>query len=327
MIRVLQCCTGLEEIVYNELLRPEMENGLIAPKSLAVITEEIRSGKGLTSMDRGSPIGYISIREWSSGIEIMSLVVDKDLRKRRMGTELVQLALNTVKRVRPGQKIMALTNVNSTNIFRRLGFQSFVKFGLPEEIRLACAGCPEEGRFPECHCDTVILPQKNQFYVCELNFSDSRSVRELAAFYCETWKEPPWNELFWERDAVVREIAIEKRNDVWLIAKSNGLMVGFAAGRMATANDIEPLVKGEIVLPQPIAFQTEIGVKPHARLNGVGRELNRLLGKCLVARGARSVIVRTKAAGAMKILRQAGFEQTHVSMPGDPERFYWFLKV
>jgi len=327
MIRVMQCCTGLAEIVYDELLRPEMQKGLIAQKTLAVITEEIRSGKAFIAMDRGSPIGYISIREWSNGIEIMSLVVDKYFRKRRIGTELIQLALKTVKRVRPGQKIMALTNVNSDNIFRRLGFQSFVKLGLPEEMRRACVGCPEDGQFPHCHCETMVLPQKDQFYVCQLNFADRKVVDELAKFYCETWKEPPWNEYFWEIEKVIADIAVNKHNDIWLIAKIFGWIVGFAAGRMATQEDVAPLVAGSVKLPHPVAFMTEIGVRPGVRLYGIGSELNRLLGKALVERGARSLIGRTKAIGAIKILARAGFEKTHVSMPGDPERFYWLLKT
>lgn len=317
----------LTEWVYADLLRPEMERGTIAQKTFAEIKKEIRSGKAFMAMLRGSPVGYISFKDWQSGIELMTIVVDKDYRKRGLGTRLANMVLETVREMFPERKIMVLPNVNSIGIFSKLGFEVFFKLGLPEELLRACDGCPEQKQFPHCHCETMILPRANQTYVSELDFADEKSVEELAVLYCETWKEPPWNEFHWQKEQVVRDIAVEKRNDIWLVAKTNGPIIGFAAGRIVNAIDREELKGGGIALPEATAFITEIGVRPYARLCGLGRELNGLLVRHFKLIGTESIVARTKAAGAIRIFESAGFEKTPVSMPSDPDRFYWILKI
>jgi len=317
----------LTKWVYDELLRPEMERGVIVQKTFAEIKAEIRSCKAFIAMDRGSPVGYISFKDWQNGIELMTIVVDKASRNRGLGTHLATKVLETVRQMFPERKIMVLPNANSIGIFRKLGFKEFFKLGLPEDMHSACSGCPEQRQFPNCHCVTMVLPQANQSYISELDFEDRKAVKELAALYCETWKEPPWNEFDWQADKVIRDIAVERRNDIWLMAKTNKSIVGFAAGRVVKAIDREDFDRCEIVLPEVTAFITEIGVKPDARLRGLGREMNSLLVRHFKLIGMRSIVARTKAAGAIRIFESAGFEKTNVSMLSDPERFYWILKI
>jgi N-acetylglutamate synthase-like GNAT family acetyltransferase len=306
------------------LIEPEMKAGLIAQKTKQEIAQEIKTSQAFFAFNCDGIVGYISIKIWQSCIELMTIVVDPCLRKKGIGTRLAQKAMHLVQGISKGQEIMALPNKNSAGIVHKLGFITSYKSAMPNELRQGCQGCPEEHQFPACHCDTLVWPN-GQVIIQSLDMSDTSTVQQVAQFYCQVWQEPPWLEFFWKPEKVYQQILNYQQHQYykWLVAKTSGQVVGFAASFVPYQDKISQVIPGVSYEGKAIGYAAEMAVNSELRLQGWGTKLFDLMLQDLKQSGSELVLGRTKAVGMEKILQQAGFVQTTLHMPGDPERFYW----
>lgn len=86
--------------------------------------------------------------------ETRSLVVAKKFQKRGMGTKLVEECIREAGRMGIN-KIFTLTLEENVSFFKRLGFRTIRKSGLPQKIWQECVNC---SRFPSnCNETPLIL--------------------------------------------------------------------------------------------------------------------------------------------------------------------------
>ncbi len=84
--------------------------------------------------------------------EIRSLVVAKNLQGKGIGTKLVKECINEAKKMEIN-KIFTLTLQENAKFFKKLGFKTIKKAGLPQKIWQECVKCP---RFP-FNCNEIPL--------------------------------------------------------------------------------------------------------------------------------------------------------------------------
>jgi len=86
--------------------------------------------------------------------EIRSLVVSKNFQGKGIGTELVKECINEAKKMGIN-KIFTLTLKDNIKFFKKLGFKTIKKSGLPQKIWQECVKC---SRFPfKCNEIPLIL--------------------------------------------------------------------------------------------------------------------------------------------------------------------------
>jgi len=86
--------------------------------------------------------------------EVRSLAVFKNYQGKGIGTQLVKKCINEAKEMGIN-KIFTLTIKENINFFKKLGFKSIKKSGLPQKIWQECVRCP---MFPfKCNETPLIL--------------------------------------------------------------------------------------------------------------------------------------------------------------------------
>lgn len=316
----------LDEI--RQMIEEENRNSLMAFKSSGELALEIKNGQAALLFVDARLVGYCSYKIWKTCVEIMSLVVKPSQRGRGFGYQLFEFAAKAALNRFPDKKLLSLLNKNSVGIARRAGFKEFYKLAMPLELRESCAGCLEEKDFPNCHCQTLSLTRDGEWRIKALAADNEDDVMELAEFYCEVWKEPPWNENFWQAEEVADKIRNDLRanNSLWLLAKINGEIIGFALGHEISSEKFFEMTRQTHCAEfggGRIFYHAELAIKKDFRLQGIGSELMRVLETFAVSSGCLFAVVRTKSVGAMKILENLNFQKTTVEHPGDPERKYW----
>ena len=129
----------------QEIVQPEIENGVILPRSDDEIATNIRSYT-LVVKD-GECIGFAALHIHTAYLaEIRSLIVKEDHRGEKIGEGLVLQLLDEAHSLGV-QKVLALTYKQS--FFERLGFVEIPKESLPEhKIWADCIKCKH---FPVCN--------------------------------------------------------------------------------------------------------------------------------------------------------------------------------
>ena len=127
------------------LVAPEVESGVILPRSDDEIATNIRSYT-LAFLDE-KLVGFCALHIHTSYLaEIRSLIVDQDQRGKKIGENLVKELLREADFLGL-QKVLALTY--KQNFFQRLGFVEIPKESLPEhKIWADCIKCIH---FPLCN--------------------------------------------------------------------------------------------------------------------------------------------------------------------------------
>ncbi|NQT49380.1 GNAT family N-acetyltransferase [Candidatus Kuenenbacteria bacterium] len=312
-----------------DMIFKENRNSLVAYKSKAELKTEFGNAQaGLLFID-GKLCGYSSFKIWQSCIEMMSLIVKKEFRNQGLGFQLRQFVLEKALKRFPEKMFLSLPNKNSINIVRKSGFVDLFKLALPLELRESCENCLEENDFPNCHCQALVFPSENQVYIQCLDYENLEDIDSLAKFYCEIWKESPWNEYFWEIESVKQDILAyrARENGVWLIAKFNGQIVGFMAYSFVNEELMKKIAGHDFLSSEfgngQVAYSAELGIMQVKRLRGLGTALFTASIADMSAEGVSTILGRTKAPGMERILQTAGFYQMEVSHPNDPGRKYW----
>jgi amino-acid N-acetyltransferase len=136
----------LTDIVkMQELVLPEVQNGIILERSDDEIATNIRSYT--LAWLSGELIGFMALHIHTSYLgEIRSLIVKDGFRGKKIGEQLVNKAIDEAHMLGL-QKVLSLTYKQS--FFERLGFHEIPKESLPEhKIWADCIKCKH---FPVCN--------------------------------------------------------------------------------------------------------------------------------------------------------------------------------
>lgn len=146
----------MSEIIYKKptlcdipamqmLVAPEIESGVILPRSNDEIATNIRSY--FLAMDGDKLVGFVALHIHSPLLaELRSMIIDSAYRGRNIGSTLVEKACEEGRRL--GLKeVLALTY--QQRFFERLGFVEIPKESIPEhKIWADCIKCKH---FPVCN--------------------------------------------------------------------------------------------------------------------------------------------------------------------------------
>jgi amino-acid N-acetyltransferase len=134
-------------VIANLLVAPAAQ-GLVLPRTADDINALI--GNFLVAQIDREAVGAVALRDYGNGLfEVRSLVVRPDMMNRRIGTALVQAALDTAAD-RQARTVFALTY--HPRLFERLGFRQVRKERFPQKVWLDCAKC----RKRDC-CDEIAV--------------------------------------------------------------------------------------------------------------------------------------------------------------------------
>jgi len=129
----------------QQLVEPEIESGVILPRSNDEIATNIRSY--FLAMDSDKLVGFVALHIHSPALaELRSMIIDTAYRGQNIGTKLVENACDEGARL--GLKeVLALTY--QQRFFERLGFVEIPKESIPEhKIWADCIKCKH---FPVCN--------------------------------------------------------------------------------------------------------------------------------------------------------------------------------
>ncbi len=131
----------------QEVVRKDVEEGTILARSDDELATNIRSYTIAKDGGSGEIIGYVALHIHSMRLgEIRSLIVKEGHRHRRIGTRLVEQAVEEGRRLKV-QEVLALTYMGT--FFERLGFIEIPKETIPEhKIWADCIKCKH---FPVCN--------------------------------------------------------------------------------------------------------------------------------------------------------------------------------
>jgi len=129
----------------QQLVAPEIESGVILPRSNDEIATNIRSY--FIALDGDKLVGFVALHIHSPKLaELRSMIIDQNYRGRNIGTALVEKA-SEEGRYLGLKEILALTY--QQRFFERLGFVEIPKESIPEhKIWADCIKCKH---FPVCN--------------------------------------------------------------------------------------------------------------------------------------------------------------------------------
>ncbi|MDO9208848.1 MAG: N-acetyltransferase [Sulfuricurvum sp.] len=129
----------------QKLVAPEIESGVILPRSDDEIATNIRSY--ILAMEGEKLVGFCALHIHSPNLaEIRSMIIDSEYRGRHIGSELVDKACEEGARLGLGE-ILVLTY--QQRFFENLGFIEIPKESIPEhKIWADCIKCKH---FPICN--------------------------------------------------------------------------------------------------------------------------------------------------------------------------------
>ena len=131
----------------QEIVKKEVEEGIILPRSDDELATNIRSYTIATEIESGEIIGYVALHIHSMRLaEIRSLIVKEGHRHRKIGSRLVEEAVAEGRKLQV-KEVLALTYMGT--FFERLGFSEIPKESIPEhKIWADCIKCKY---FPVCN--------------------------------------------------------------------------------------------------------------------------------------------------------------------------------
>jgi amino-acid N-acetyltransferase len=129
----------------QELVRPQVIEGIILDRNNDEIATNIRSY--ILAYEEKKLVGFTALHIHTINLaEIRSLIVDADYQNKKIGTTLVQKALEEAKKLGLGE-ILVLTY--RKNFFEQLGFVEIPKESIP--VHKIWADCVKCKHFPVCN--------------------------------------------------------------------------------------------------------------------------------------------------------------------------------
>ena len=161
-------------------------------------------------------------------------------------------------------------------------------------------------------------------------------LESWAKLYCEIWKEPPWNEDFWQPENVAVDLSREMQNPdaVAYLALDQNRVVGFTHGYSVSRDELQEIA-GNTMLDHlfekndRVYYVDELGVATSYRGQRISLYLTASLIEHARERRVSSVTLRTdvEAVAARHVYRELGFTELTVHDAAHPSRTYWFLDL
>jgi len=135
-----------------QLINDSAELGLMLPKSLASLYENVR--EFLVVDEGGRVVGVCGLSiVWANWAEVASLAVDKSQRGKGLGRKLVEACLQEAKALGIPR---AMTLTYERAFFEKLGFSVLDRQQLPLKVWSECVRCPKNQACDEIAMYTVI---------------------------------------------------------------------------------------------------------------------------------------------------------------------------
>ena len=134
-----------------QLINDNAELGLMLPKSLASLYENVREFVVAIEGDLIVGVCGLSI-VWANWAEVASLAVAKDQRGKGLGRQLVEVCLDEAKQLGI-PRVMTLTYEKA--FFERLGFTVLDRQQLPLKVWSECVRCPKNQA-----CDEIAMVRR-----------------------------------------------------------------------------------------------------------------------------------------------------------------------
>lgn len=157
-----------------------------------------------------------------------------------------------------------------------------------------------------------------------------------ARLYCEIWKEPPWNEDFWQPESVVNNLSQEMQNPdaVAYLALDGDRVVGFTHGYSVSRNELRGIT-GNTMLDHlfekndRVYYVDELGVAMSHRGQHISLRLSVSLIEHAREQRISRVTLRTdvEAVAARHVYRKIGFKELDVRDAAHASRTYWLLDL
>lgn len=172
----------------------------------------------------------------------------------------------------------------------------------------------------------------------EFNELNNELLDSYANLYCEIWREPPWNELFWKPESVLVDLEqqIIKQDSCAFFStnSSKDKIVGFTWGYAVNLQELTEMSSGAnfeefVSKDERIFYIDELGVEKNHRNLGVGKRLSLIMIDEIRARSFSKVVLRTNmiAIPARKLYCVLGFTELSVRDLKYTDRTYWLLKL
>lgn len=170
-----------------------------------------------------------------------------------------------------------------------------------------------------------------------VNNLDRQLALACAEIYCRIWKEPPWNEDFWNPSDVLdslRQQLSEPLSVCWLALSPKKQVIGFSWG-YGVSRDAMRKISGNDQLDRffdsdkPIFYISELGVDPDQRLKGVGRTLTDKLIAHSKDQECERIMLRTdvRAIPARALYSNLGFIELANRDSAHKMRTYWTTEI
>lgn len=134
-----------------QLINDSAELGLMLPKSLASLYENVREFFVVQEQDRVVGVCGLSII-WANWGEVASLAVDKRQRGKGLGRKLVEVCLDEAEQLGIA-RVMTLTYERA--FFEKLGFSVLDRQKLPLKVWSECVRCPKNQA-----CDEIAMVRR-----------------------------------------------------------------------------------------------------------------------------------------------------------------------
>lgn len=179
--------------------------------------------------------------------------------------------------------------------------------------------------------------------------------KKCARLYCQIWKEPPWNESFWEEAGVLADMQRELEKPcaegfiaVYLRAlyryeyencrtvsdETLMMVAGFTWGYPVSQEELREIAGNNALDPlfcehSRVFYVDELGVNSEHRGRGIGKRLSHLLLKAAKTHGIKLAVLRTddQAVAARRLYSSLGFSELTARDERYPERTYWVLAL
>ena len=189
-----------------------------------------------------------------------------------------------------------------------------------------------------CHdlCKEAMAKSESEILRVDIGNVSSYTLEQWANLYCEIWKEPPWNEDFWQPAEVIVDFQKEMRNPnaEAFLAIADSRVVGFTHGYSVSKEELRVIAGNDLLdslfeNTERVYYIDELGVQKDFRGKGLAKKLSQNLIHAASVYGLTKVVLRTdvQAPSARHVYQKLGFNELTVCDAKYPNRTYWVIKL
>lgn len=141
----------------EEMIKSEAEGGRMLAWKAAELQEPIAQGRAIRASRHGETVGFVCLIPHRKEVEICALIVQSELRGKKIGLNLMARAISLANELYPDKRILLMANEDSASLGKKFGFVDVEKEILDEEIWSGCVACVENNNRPICHCQPMLL--------------------------------------------------------------------------------------------------------------------------------------------------------------------------